>query len=98
MKGISSSPQERSGSLESIPMFMPSLLSLFRESEEQSGGQLTYERAREIVSTAVVTSLSQPLAVELERRRGFRDLDPQHFWEEWHNFKNSGKAPLPLFH
>lgn len=81
----------------SIPMFMPSLLSLFREEEARSGLPLTYEKARKIVRSAVITNLSQPLAAQLERRRGFHDLDPNDFWVEWRHFKECGKAPVPLF-
>ena len=91
-----SSGQQPPRTMLCIPMFMPSLLSLFREEEQQSGLPLTYQRAREIVEGAVITSLSQPLATQLERRRGFHDLDPLHFWAEWLEFKDSGHAPLPL--
>jgi hypothetical protein len=66
-----------------FPVFMPSLLRRFREAEQESGSPLTCYQAQEIRNTAVGILLPGPIALRLEERRGFRDLDPDAFWTDW---------------
>jgi hypothetical protein len=70
-------------------VFMPSLLSRFREAEAESGSPLNSKQAEEIRESAVALLLPEPAALKLEERRGFRDLDPDSFWTEWQQIRSS---------
>jgi hypothetical protein len=62
---------------------MPSLLTCFRNAERDSGSSLTLETAQKIRATAVAFLANDEMALKIEYRRGFRDLDPISFWGEW---------------
>jgi hypothetical protein len=64
-------------------IFMPSLLRLFREAEQQGGAPLTLEQARSIRAKATGMLVTKAAAQDIEIRRGFRDLHPDDFWNEW---------------
>jgi hypothetical protein len=64
-------------------IFMPSLLRLFREAEQQGGAPLTLEQARKIRAKATGMLVTKAAAQDIEIRRGFRDLHPDDFWNEW---------------
>jgi hypothetical protein len=70
-----------------FPVFMPSLLSRFRDAEAELGSPLTSRQAREIRDNAAGVLLPEPIASKLEERRGFRDLDPKNFWNDWQEFR-----------
>jgi hypothetical protein len=64
-------------------VFMPTLLTCFRDAEKKSGTPLTLEAAQKIRATAVAFLANDEMALKIEYRRGFRDLDPIAFWDEW---------------
>ncbi|HUR47634.1 MAG TPA: response regulator [Candidatus Saccharimonadales bacterium] len=66
-----------------VPVFMPSLLSLFREAESANQGALTREQACQIRAGAVAMMLDVALSRRIDQKRGFKDLDPTTFWEDW---------------
>ena len=70
-------------------VFMPSLLACFRNAERESGSSLTLEEAQKIRRTAVAVVLNEEVALKMEQRRGFRDLDPISFWSEWQALSRS---------
>jgi hypothetical protein len=72
-----------------FPVFMPSLLWRFRLAEEQSGSPLTSTEAKAIRDNAVGVLLPEPIALRLQQRRGFRDLDPDRFWTDWQQVRSS---------
>src|SRR5438045_3444908 len=82
MAGLSM-PDVVFGALKLYPVFMPCLLTRFRQAEQKAGSPLTPVQAQEICSHAVGIMVSEDLVAKLEQRRGFRDLDPEHPWNEW---------------
>lgn len=65
------------------PTIMPSLAALLTRVEAQKGSALTRDEVERIVadSPAVVMDLAD--VIELERSRGYADIEPQLAWEQW---------------
>jgi hypothetical protein len=74
-----------------VPVFMPSLLTLFREAEQKSGSPLTFDEAKQIRNEALGVLVTQEVATKIETRRGFRDLDPINFWNDWQELRDPKK-------
>jgi hypothetical protein len=77
-------------------IFMPSLLRLFREAEQEGGAPLTLEQARSIRANATGMLVTKAAAQNIETRRGFRDLHPDHFWNEWQAPSRAVDGSYPL--
>jgi hypothetical protein len=77
------------GKAKMLPVFMPSLLSRFREAEAESGSPLTSKQAEQIRENAVVLLIPEQTALKLQERRVFRDLDPDRFWTDWQQLRRS---------
>ncbi|MDK2634114.1 hypothetical protein QMZ93_12310 [Pantoea stewartii subsp. indologenes] len=69
-----------------IILSIPSLISLLVSKAEEKGSPLTEEEVLSIRdnATAIVTDAEGVLAVS--ERRGYKDIDPEHCWEEWLDF------------
>ena len=80
------------GEQKMFPVFMPSLLTRFREAEEQSGTPLTQIEATQIRDRAVGVLVREEIASKLEQRRGFRDLHPDEFWSDWQRMRSDARA------
>ena len=76
-----------------VLVFMPSLQSLFRAAEHKHG-PLSHEQANQIRLEAAGTFVKESLALEMERSRGFKDLHPDDFWEEWQQLKAEGGSAV----
>jgi hypothetical protein len=66
-----------------VAIFMPSLLRLFSEAERTTGSHLTYDLALRIRRQAVGLMVTEEVAEQITKRRGFQDLDPTDFWKQW---------------
>jgi len=66
-----------------IPVFMPSLVSMLLRHERDKGSPLTEDEVIAIRNKSVAIMLRQPAAVEMEQKRGYKDIDPAWCWLEW---------------
>ena len=79
--GASGSGGESPAALASV--FIPSLVSLLLATEKETGRPLAREEIEEITSNATCVAMEHRDAREMERRRGYADLDPERVWEQW---------------
>lgn len=64
------------------PEFMPSLVSLLTTLEQQHG-PLTRAQVEAATRGAVCMAVDPRAAQQLERTRGYADLDPELVWDQW---------------
>lgn len=67
---------------ELVPVFMPSLCVLLRALEAKEG-RLTRARIEAIRDGGVCMTMDPRHEQQLERRRGYSDLDPELVWDQW---------------
>ncbi|HYP77538.1 MAG TPA: hypothetical protein VER12_16315 [Polyangiaceae bacterium] len=65
------------------PTFIPTLVSLLMAAEESNGVPLTKGEVEQLVSNGAVIALEPRHALELERARGYADIEPELAWEQW---------------
>lgn len=65
------------------PVIMPALVVLLAGLERKAGRPLTRGEAEEAVRSAPAIAMDHRDARELERRRGYADIDPERAWEQW---------------
>jgi hypothetical protein len=73
-----------------VGIFMPSLLRLFSDAERKTGSHLTYDLALQIRAEAIGLMVTEAVAEQITKRRGFQDLDPIDFWQQWER-----RSPVP---
>ena len=66
-----------------VPMFMPALAHLLRQAEQAKGSPLTHAEVLQVRDNGACVMLRASAALELEEKRGFRDIDPENCWQEW---------------
>lgn len=69
-----------------IIVFMPALVVLLTAKEREAGRALTQQEVEDIRDTATAISLSVDMAGDMERERGYIDLDPENIWEDWNTY------------
>src|SRR5215471_17005449 len=72
---------------ELVPVFIPPLAFTLREAERQQGRALTAEDAEQIREQATCMMMPPSEAKRLAASRGFRDVDPEDVWADWHRLK-----------
>lgn len=86
-------------SSELAPLFVPSLTALLVAAEQEKGAPLA---EHEVVATrdrAVVMMVTPDEARAMEVSRGYRDVDPEDCWADWHRLRveQTGNGHLPRF-
>jgi hypothetical protein len=71
-------------------VFVPSLVSQLLAREQNAARPLTRAEVEEITSNAPVVAIEHRDARELERKRGYADLDPSIVWEQWQVVRRGG--------
>lgn len=66
-----------------VPVFMPALAHLLRQAEQAKGSPLTRAEVLAVRDQGACMMVRGSAALELEEKRGFRDIDPENCWEEW---------------
>ena len=66
-----------------VPVPVPALAVLFLELEKEKGAPLTEAEVLHHKDTCVCIMLRKSEKRSLQQSRGFRDIDPEHCWEEW---------------
>jgi hypothetical protein len=74
-----------------VPVFIPSLASVFMRHELDEGRPLTENEVIAIRQGSIAVELSRSEALRLEDRRGYKDVDPARCWETWRNLRNKMK-------
>ena len=69
--------------MEFVPTFVPALALLLRQAEEAKGSPLTRAEVLQVRDKGTCMMLRSSVALEMEEKRGFRDIDPEDCWEEW---------------
>lgn len=76
-------PPENELPMAVVPMFMPALAHLLRQAEQTKDSPLTRAEVLQVRDKGACVMLRTSAALELEEKRGFRDIDPENCWEEW---------------
>jgi len=69
--------------MNTVPVFIPALALLLRQAEQAKGSPLTRAEVLQVRDKGVCMMLRPSAALELEEKRGFRDIDPEDCWEDW---------------
>ncbi len=75
--------------MDTVPVFMPTLAHLLRQAEAAKGSPLTRAEVLAVRDKGVCMMLRASAALELEEKRGFRDIDPEDCWEEWQSLRQA---------
>lgn len=70
-----------------IPVPIPALGVLLINLEKQKGVPLSESEVIEARDKAVCMMLPLSAKVQMDEKRGYRDIDPENVWEEWLAFK-----------
>lgn len=62
---------------------VPSLIALLLNREHAKGSPLTEEEVLRIRDNCEAIAVPPDVAREMDRERGYVDIDPEHCWEEW---------------
>jgi hypothetical protein len=71
------------------PVFIPALVALLTAAEEKAGRGLRREEVERLTSEGACMMLSHADAQNLERSRGYADLEPELAWEQWQVLRES---------
>jgi len=66
-----------------VPVIIPPLVATLFLLERKKGAPLTEEEVYEIRDKAPAMMLPIPQAEQLEKARGYRDINPESCWSEW---------------
>ncbi|HZW91117.1 MAG TPA: hypothetical protein VFF12_18705, partial [Myxococcaceae bacterium] len=72
---------------ELIPVFAPNLADVLASREREKGDALTEGEIEQIRDAAVCIMLAVDDAREMERARGYVDVDPDDCWADWHRLR-----------
>lgn len=71
--------------------FMPALVVVLSAAEQSKGAPLTESEVEQIVSKGAVIAMEPRDAVQLERSRGYADIEPELAWEQWQIFRGTAQ-------
>ena len=66
-----------------IPVFIPALVALLIRAEELNGSPLTRNQVVAIRDNAHCVMVPPAVKAEMEKNRGYADIDPERCWEDW---------------
>jgi hypothetical protein len=79
--GAANSPPRSPGALPLV--FMPSLAAMLTAAETKAGKRLTKKQVEAIRDAAACVTMEHRRVWEMERKRGYADLEPTLVWEQW---------------
>jgi hypothetical protein len=62
--------------------FIPALVAILHSVEQKTGSVLSRAQVEALRDRTAVMAVSRDAAAALEQRRGYRDIDPMHCWEQ----------------
>jgi hypothetical protein len=75
-----------------IPVPIPALGVLLLNLERQKGSPLTEQEVCEARDKAVCMMLPLSKKVQMEAKRGYRDINPENVWLEWLAFRAEARG------
>lgn len=66
-----------------VPIFVPSLIAILLNGEEQKGECLTREEAEAIRDMSYSIMLPESMLDVIRDSRGYQDINPEKCWEEY---------------
>ena len=72
-----------------VPVFMPPLVTILAQHERQKGSPLTEDEVIAIRGKSVVMMMRSSIAEQMAQKRGYRDVDPEHCWQEWQRVRET---------
>jgi hypothetical protein len=80
-----------------VPVFMPPLAQVLAAAEAKKGRALSARGVEKIRDKAVCMMMTRAEAAALRASRGFRDVDPEDVWADWHRLRVqlTGRGYLP---
>jgi hypothetical protein len=66
-----------------FPVFIPALVALLIHAEELKGSPLTRNQVIAIRDDADCVMMPLAAKADLDKERGYADIDPEQCWEEW---------------
>lgn len=74
-------------------LFVPSLVSVLLAAERDHGRPLGRMEAQQLCARAGVMSVPAESVAEMDRGRGYADLDPARCWEDWQARRQEFTSP-----
>ena len=71
-----------------IPVFVPPLANVLAFAEQAKGSRLTPKEAEAARDKASCIMMGEPEAAKLRESRGYRDVDPEDCWADWHRLRS----------
>lgn len=68
-------------------VFIPALIVVLIDKEQEVGRELTREEVESIRDGATAIRLPAEAAEDMIRERGYRDINPENVWREWQAYK-----------
>ena len=68
-------------------VFIPALIVVLIDKEQDMGRELTRDEVESIRDDATTIRLPTEAAEDIIRERGYRDIDPENVWREWQAYK-----------
>lgn len=68
-------------------VFIPALIVVLIDKEQDMGRELIRDEVESIRDGATAIRLSAEVAEDIIRERGYRDIDPENVWREWLAYK-----------
>jgi len=68
---------------QTVPVIIPPLVAVLLAAERSAGHALTPAEVEEIVDKSPAIALAPATVAELERSRGYADIEPELAWEQW---------------
>jgi hypothetical protein len=80
-----------------VPVFIPPLASFLARAEELKGSRLTETDVLRIRDQAACIMMAAEDAEKMVESRGFRDIEPENCWSDWHRLRVqlTGNGYLP---
>jgi hypothetical protein len=78
-----------------VPVPIPALGVLLLNLEKQKGGALSEVEVLEARGNAVCMMLPMSMKVQMDEKRGYRDIDPENVWVEWQEFRAEASRESP---
>ena len=71
-----------------VPVPIPPLVAILAALEERKGAALTEDEVLSARDDAVCMQMSRAVARQMERARGYADIDPTDVWAAWQRFRH----------
>src|SRR5687767_14323381 len=80
-----------------VPVFIPPLATFLAHAEKVKGSRLTESEVVRIRDKAVCMMMAREDAAKLVESRGYRDVEPENCWADWHRLRVelTGNGYLP---